>query len=150
MWFGEENVDFLFVFFLFSSCRWSQNLAEQISPRRPKLPGGRKLRVCAHRPLLKRATAGLLLNVRLWGLQGGGGGGRKRLRRPPSCDALPPPLRGGGAKLDEGRTWYSHVVYCVLKFQKKKEGKKPTHARSVWGGQRPRGWAPQFCFLFRW
>lgn len=37
-------------------------LAKQVFTRRPQLPGGRQLRVRADRPLLKRATAGLLLN----------------------------------------------------------------------------------------
>lgn len=148
----EENVDFLFPVFLFSSCRWSQNLAEQISPRRPKLPGGRKLRVCAHRPLLKRATAGLLLNVRLWVLQerGGGGGGRKRLRRrptPPSCDAPPPPLRGGGATL----RWRTNSIFsrCLLcskvSKKKKKEPPPPTHTQEECV-RRPA--SPKFCFFY--
>ncbi len=48
--------------------RWPQMLAKQVSTRRPQLPGGRQLCVRADRPLLKRATAGLLLNVSAWTL----------------------------------------------------------------------------------
>lgn len=40
-------------------------LAKQVSTRRPQLPGGRKLCVCADRPLLKRETAGLFLKARI-------------------------------------------------------------------------------------
>lgn len=48
--------------------RWPQMLAKQVSSRRPQLPGGCQLCVRADRSLLKRATAGLLLNVSAWTL----------------------------------------------------------------------------------
>lgn len=95
------------------SCRWSQNLAEQISPWRPKLPGGCKLCVCAHWPLLKRATAGLLLNVR---------------NRGPQLP-LPCSLHCGGV---HNARWSMNLILsrCLLypKFKKKQKGKKP-HTR---------------------
>lgn len=90
------------------SCRWPQNLAEQISLWRPKLPGGCKLCVCAHWPLLKRATAGLLLNVISRGLH-----------MPLVCSCS---LHSGGrTKLNEVWTWYSHVVYCAQNLKKIKK-----------------------------
>lgn len=82
----------------FFSFRWSQNLAEQISPWRPKLPGGCKLCVCAHWPLLKRATAGLLLNVRHRGPQ------------------LPPPCTGAGALCYMKSELGTLTLFTVLKI----------------------------------
>lgn len=37
-----------------SVLRWSKKLAEQVSHRRPQLPGGSQLCLCAHWPLLKK------------------------------------------------------------------------------------------------
>lgn len=116
------------------SCRWSQNLAEQISPWRPKLPGGCKLCVCAHWPLLKRATAGLLLNVR---------------NRGPQLP-LPCSLHCGGV---HNARWSMNLILsrCLLypKFKKNKKEKKPTLVRRVWGVQHPQR-CTLFYFFFFW
>lgn len=54
-----------------SVCRWPKKLAEQVSPRRPQLPGGSQLRFCAHRPLLRTdgAAGVMLLNVKPCGMK---------------------------------------------------------------------------------
>lgn len=153
MWFGEKK--------MLTSCFFSSSFPPAGDPKtwqNKSLPGDPNYLVGANcvSVLIDHFWRGRQL-VCYWMLdcevcrEGVAVGGNTSDAPPPSCDAPPPLLRGGGAKLDEGRTRCSHVVYCVLKFQKKKKEKKPdTHKRSVWGGQRPRGWAPQFCFLFRW
>lgn len=129
--------DFIITLF---TCRWPQNLAEQISLWRPKLPGGCKLCVCAHWPLLKRATAGLLLNVISRGLH-----------MPLLCSCS---LHSGGrTMLNEVWTWYSHIVYCAQNLTKiKKNNKKITtenpHTRRVGGVQHPQGCTHVLFFHF--
>lgn len=118
-------------------CRWSQNLAEQISPWRPKLPGGCKLCVCAHWPLLKRATAGLLLNV---------------IDRGTSVApaVLPPPWWGARCPMKYGLDILT--LFTVPKIKEKKKEthytNTHTHTESLRSPAPPRGCTLVFFFHF--
>lgn len=114
------------------SCRWSQNLAEQISPWRSELPGGCKLCVCAHWPLLKRATAGLLLNV---------------INRGPQFApaVLPPPWRGAQCSMKYELD--TLTLFTVPKHLRKKE-KKNTHKESRRSPASPRLYSCSFLSFF--
>lgn len=52
------NSSIIFICIFYRLSRWSQELAEQISPWRSQLPSWSQLRVCAYWPFLRRATAG--------------------------------------------------------------------------------------------